>query len=82
MFSNFGWPTKEQWKRIALNAFLAFLTGFTGQLMLVGSSVNDPSVVLQYDFIVSTIVGAGTAGLFAVYKFILALFEAPQVKQK
>ncbi len=82
MFSNFGLPTKEQWKRIALNAFLAFLTGFTGHLMLVGSSVNDPNVVLQYDFIVSTIVGAGTAGLFAVYKFILALFEAPQVKQK
>lgn len=78
MFKNFGLPTKEQWKRIAINAGLAFLTGATSYLIAAGATVTEPKLLISLDFVLSTTYGAVTAGIFAVYKFILALFEAPQ----
>jgi len=82
MFTNFGLPTKEQWKRIAINAGIAFLTGFSLQLLQVGASITEPTLLLSFDFLLATLKGALYAGGFALYKFILALFEAPQVKQQ
>ncbi len=78
MFNNFSFPTAYQWKRIGVNALLAFMAGFTLHLVSVGSSINDPTIILTYDFVASTFVGSITAGTFAVYKFIVSLFEESQ----
>lgn len=78
MFKNFGFPTAYQWKRLAIHAVGAFLSGFGGYLILAGASLGEPSLLLTLDTVLGIFWGAITAGLASVYNFILYTFEAPQ----
>lgn len=80
MFSNFGLPTKFQWKRILVNTVIYFIGAFVG---LLGFTAFESGSVNMVDLSVSTFISALVGAAGATVKFVYTLiFEPPVVKEE